>query len=380
MEENGEFDLLPKKEVLGLKKEMNKLEANLGGIKEMKTLPGAMFIVDPHNEDIAVQEARKLHIPIIAITDTNCDPDLIDYVIPGNDDAIRAVKLLSSVIANAVIEANQGEAVNAEMQQAAAEVAAEQSIEEVVRRKRAPAEEARRRDCRVSAAKPIHRRDKKMAITASDVNALRQKTGVGMMDCKKALTEANGDMDKAVEILREKGMATAAKKAGRIAAEGIVDSYIHMGGKVGVLVEVNCETDFVARGDQFKALVHDIALQIAAAKPLYVTKEEVPAEVLEEEKKILKIQAMNEGKPEAIAEKMVQGRIKKYYEDFCLLEQPFVKDSSKTIGQLITEAIASIGEKITVRRFARFEMGEGIEKKKDDLAEEVEKQVSKMKG
>ena len=219
-----------------------------------------------------------------------------------------------------------------------------------------------------------------MAITASDVNALRQKTGVGMMDCKKALTEANGDMDKAVEILREKGMATAAKKAGRIAAEGIVDSYIHMGGKVGVLVEVNCETDFVARGDQFKALVHDIALQIAAAKPLYVTKEEVPADVLEEEKKILKIQAMNEGKPEAIAEKMVQGRIKKYYEDFCLLEQPFVKDSSKTIGQHVTEAIAAIGEKITVRRFVRYEMGEGIEKKKDDLAEEVEKQVSKMKG
>jgi len=214
-----------------------------------------------------------------------------------------------------------------------------------------------------------------MAITASDVNALRQKTGVGMMDCKKALTEANGDMDKAVEILREKGMATAAKKAGRIAAEGIVDSYIHMGGKVGVLVEVNCETDFVARGDQFKELVHDIALQIAAAKPEYITKED-----LDKEKEILKVQAMNEGKPEAIAEKMVQGRIKKYYEDFCLLEQPFVKDTSKTIGTLITEAVAAIGEKITVRRFARFEMGEGLEKKKDDLAEEVEKQVSKMKG
>ena len=201
-----------------------------------------------------------------------------------------------------------------------------------------------------------------------------------MVDCKKALTEANGDMDKAVEILREKGMATAAKKAGRIAAEGIVDSYIHMGGKVGVLVEVNCETDFVARGDQFKELVHDIALQIAAAKPEYITKEEVPQEVLDKEKETLKVQAMNEGKPEAIAEKMVQGRIKKYYEDFCLLEQPFVKDTSKTIGTLITEAVAAIGEKITVRRFARFEMGEGLEKKKDDLAEEVEKQVSKMKG
>ncbi len=218
-----------------------------------------------------------------------------------------------------------------------------------------------------------------MAITASDVNALRQRTGVGMMDCKKALTEANGDMDKAVEILREKGMATAAKKAGRIAAEGVVDSYIHMGGKVGVLVEVNCETDFVARGDQFKALVHDVALQIAASKPLYVTKEEVPQDVLDKEKEILKIQAMNEGKPEAIAEKMVQGRIKKYYEDFCLLEQPFVKDPSKTVGQLITEAIASIGEKITVRRFTRYEMGEGIEKKKEDLQAEVDKQVAKMK-
>lgn len=218
-----------------------------------------------------------------------------------------------------------------------------------------------------------------MAITASDVNALRQRTGVGMMDCKKALTEANGDMDKAVEILREKGMATAAKKAGRIAAEGVVDSYIHMGGKVGVLVEVNCETDFAARGDQFKTLVHDVALQIAASKPLYVTKEEVPQDVLDKEKEILKIQAMNEGKPEAIAEKMVQGRIKKYYEDFCLLEQPFVKDPSKTVGQLITEAIASIGEKITVRRFTRYEMGEGIEKKKEDLQAEVDKQVAKMK-
>lgn len=219
-----------------------------------------------------------------------------------------------------------------------------------------------------------------MEISAKVVKELRERTGAGMMDCKRALQEMDGDMDKAIDFLREKGLASAAKKQGRIAAEGIVDSYIHMGGKVGVLVEVNCETDFVARGDQFKELVHDIALQIAAAKPLYVTKEEVPAEVLEEEQKILKVQAMNEGKPEAIAEKMVQGRIKKYYEEFCLLEQPFVKDSSKTINQLITEAIASIGEKITVRRFARFEMGEGLEKKKDDLAEEVEKQVSKMKG
>lgn len=219
-----------------------------------------------------------------------------------------------------------------------------------------------------------------MAITASDVNTLRQRTGVGMMDCKKALTEANGNMDKAIEILREKGMASAAKKAGRIAAEGIVDSYIHSGGSVGVLLEVNCETDFVARGSQFKELVHDIALHIAAAKPVYISKEEVSQEELAKEREILRQQAINEGKPQNIIEKLVEGRIKKYYEEFCLLEQPFVKDSSKTINQLITEAIAAIGEKITVRRFTRYEMGEGIEKKKEDLADEVQKQVASMKG
>lgn len=219
-----------------------------------------------------------------------------------------------------------------------------------------------------------------MAITASDVNTLRQRTGVGMMDCKKALTEANGNMDKAIEILREKGMASAAKKAGRIAAEGIVDSYIHGGGSVGVLLEVNCETDFVARGSQFKELVHDIALHIAAAKPIYISKEEVSQEELAKEREILRQQAINEGKPQNIIEKLVEGRIKKYYEEFCLLEQPFVKDSSKTINQLITEAIAAIGEKITVRRFTRYEMGEGIEKKKEDLADEVQKQVASMKG
>lgn len=217
-------------------------------------------------------------------------------------------------------------------------------------------------------------------IKSSDIMALREKTGVGMMDCKKALTEANGDMEKAVELLREKGMATAAKKSGRIAAEGIVDSYIHMGGKVGVLIEVNCETDFVARGDKFKELVHDIALHIAAAKPEYVTKDEVPSEILEKEKEILRIQAKNEGKPEKIIERMVEGRIKKYYEDFCLMNQAFVKDTSKTIEQVVTEAISSIGEKITVRRFVRFEMGEGLQKKNEDLAAEVEKQVAKMKG
>ena len=216
--------------------------------------------------------------------------------------------------------------------------------------------------------------------TASDVMNLRQQTGAGMMDCKKALTETNGDMEKAVEFLREKGIATAAKKAGRIAAEGVVDSYIHMGGKVGVLVEVNCETDFVARGEKFKELVHDVALQIAASKPLYVSRDEVPAETLEKEKEILRIQAINEGKPAAIAEKMVEGRIKKYYEDFCLLDQKFVKDPDKTVNDVIVEATAQIGEKISVRRFVRYEMGEGLEKKNENLAEEVAKQVAKAQA
>ena len=216
--------------------------------------------------------------------------------------------------------------------------------------------------------------------TASDVMNLRQQTGAGMMDCKKALTETTGDMEKAVEFLREKGIATAAKKAGRIAAEGVVDSYIHMGGKVGVLVEVNCETDFVARGDKFKELVHDVALQIAAAKPLYVSREEVPAETIEKEKEILRVQAINEGKPAAIAEKMVEGRIKKYYEDFCLLDQKFVKDPEKTVNDIIVEATAQIGEKISVRRFVRYEMGEGLEKKSENLADEVAKQVAKAQA
>jgi elongation factor Ts len=218
-----------------------------------------------------------------------------------------------------------------------------------------------------------------MSFTANDVKELREKTGVGMMDCKKALTEANGDMEKAIEILREKGMATAKKKESRIASEGVVDSYIHMGGKIGVLVEVNCETDFVARADNFKAFVHDIALQIAAANPSYVTEEEVPQEVLEHEKEILRAQALNEGKPAQIIERMVEGRIKKFYQDFCLLDQTFVKNPDKTIQQYLNETIAAIGEKITIRRFVRFVMGEGLEKKADTFADEIQAAVNAVK-
>ena len=210
-----------------------------------------------------------------------------------------------------------------------------------------------------------------MGITASDVKTLREKTGAGMMDCKKALTEANGDMEKAIELLREKGLAAAVKKSGRIAAEGIVDSYIHLGGKIGVLLEVNCETDFVAKTDEFRALVKDIAMQIAAANPKYLRKEDVDTAELEKEREILRAQALNEGKPEKIVDKMVEGRIQKYYKEVCLLEQPFVKDPDKSVQDLVTEKIAKIGENISVRRFARYEMGEGLEKRQDSFVEEV---------
>ena len=208
-------------------------------------------------------------------------------------------------------------------------------------------------------------------ITAALVKELRERTGAGMMDCKKALAATEGDMDKAIDFLREKGLAAAAKKAGRIAAEGLVESYIHGGGRIGVLVEVNCETDFVAKTDAFKSLVKDIAMHIAAANPSYLRREEVPAAELEHEKMVLSEQARNEGKPEKIIEKMVTGRIEKYYNEVCLLEQPFVKDPDKTISDLITESIAKLGENIAIRRFTRYQLGEGIEKKQEDFAAEV---------
>jgi len=214
-------------------------------------------------------------------------------------------------------------------------------------------------------------------ISAASVKELRERTGAGMMDCKKALVETNGDVAKAGDYLREKGLAAAAKKAGRVTAEGLVESYIHGGGRIGVLVEINCETDFVAKTDEFKALVRDIAMQIAAAKPEYVSREEVPEEILAKEKEILAAQAANEGKPEKIIQKMVEGRIEKFYKELCLLEQPFVKDPDKTVKQLITEKVSQIGENISMRRFVRFELGEGLEKRQDDFAAEVAAQAKK---
>ena len=212
--------------------------------------------------------------------------------------------------------------------------------------------------------------------TAQDVAKLRAQTNAGMMDCKKALTESNGDFEKAAIWLREKGIAAAAKKQDRIASEGVVGSYIHMGGKIGVLIEVNCETDFVAKTEAFQQLVKDFAMQVAAANPKYVRREEVPTAELEKEKEILRAQALNEGKPAQIIEKMVEGRVTKFYKDVCLLDQDFVKDSSKTVQQIVNEATLTIGEKISIRRFVRFEMGEGLEKRSDNLAEEVAKQMA----
>ncbi len=216
-----------------------------------------------------------------------------------------------------------------------------------------------------------------MEVTTALVKELRERTQAGMMDCKKALVATDGNIEKAVEYLREKGLSAAVKKAGRIASEGMVDSYIHMGGKIGVLVEVNCETDFVAKTDTFKSLAHDIALQIAASNPQFVSKEEVPTDNLEKEREILRAQALNEGKPEKIVERMVEGRIEKYYKEVCLLEQPFVKNPDITVQDLVNEATLASGEKIAIRRFTRYELGEGIEKKVSDLASEISEMTKK---
>ena len=200
-----------------------------------------------------------------------------------------------------------------------------------------------------------------MEITAAMVKELRQKTGSGILDCRKALDESGGDMEKSIRYLREKGAATAEKKMGRAAREGVVTSYIHAGSRIGVLLEVNCETDFVARTDEFKNLVQDIAMQIAAKRPLYIKREDVPADEVEKEKSILKTQALNEGKPERVVDKIIEGRIEKFFSNTCLLEQEFIKDPDKTIGNLVVEKIATTGENIIVRRFTRYELGEEVE-------------------
>jgi len=213
-------------------------------------------------------------------------------------------------------------------------------------------------------------------ISADEIKTLRERTGAGLMDCKKALTETDGDMDKAIEFLRKKGLAAAAKKAGRAATEGLVLSYIHPNNRVGVLLEVNCETDFVAATEDFKSFCADVAMQIAAMSPQVVSREEADTSQVENERRILREKALAEGKPEKIVDKIVDGQINKYYSDICLLEQKFVKDDKKSIEQLLQEMVARIGENVKIRRFARYELGEGLEKKSQDFAAEVAAQVN----
>jgi elongation factor Ts len=214
-------------------------------------------------------------------------------------------------------------------------------------------------------------------ISAQQVKELRETTGAGMMDCKKALVETNGDMEKAIDYLREKGLAAAAKKSGRIAAEGLVESYIHAGGKIGVMIEVNCETDFVAKTPEFHSFVRDLAMQVAASNPPYLCRDDVPASILDHEREVLKAQALNEGKPAKIIDKMVEGRVDKFYKENCLLEQAFIKDPDKSVTDIVNTQISKIGENIVVRRFTRYQMGEGLEKKVSDFAAEVANAVKK---
>lgn len=221
-----------------------------------------------------------------------------------------------------------------------------------------------------------------MAVSMADIKSLRERTGAGILDCKKALTESDGDVENAIDWLRAKGIAKAAKKSGRSATEGLVASYIHGNGRIGVLVEVNCETDFVAMNDGFKALVDDICMQIAAAAPQYVRREEIPADAFEHEKRVQLARLDEEGgKPdnmpqdrwEMVLEKKIEGRMRKWYEDVCLLEQTYIKDDKKNVQQMLAEKVSTIGENIQIRRFERFVLGEGLEKRQDNLADEVAK-------
>ncbi|HZK29079.1 MAG TPA: translation elongation factor Ts [Clostridia bacterium] len=216
-----------------------------------------------------------------------------------------------------------------------------------------------------------------MQITAQMVKELRELTGAGMMDCKKALEASKGDVESAIKWLRENDLATAEKKSGRIASDGIVDAYIHDGGRIGVLMEVNIETDFAAKNEAFKKLVRDLAMQVAAMNPLYVRREDVPADVVEHEREIARVQAVKAGKPEKIVDKIIDGRIEKYFNEVCLMEQAYIRDESMTCEQLVKEMIGKIGENIKVRRFVRYEMGEGLQKKCEDFAQEVASQLSK---
>ncbi len=358
----------PKKEILGLQKDREKLTKVLGGIRTIKGIPRGLFIVDPKREIIAVTEARRLKIPIVAMVDTNCDPDLIDYIIPGNDDAIRAIKLFSAKMADAVLEGKKRfeERMQAESDKETGAAAPrrleteESDVPESVETK--GAESVPDAPHRESMLRPVRRimqrREGKLDITSAMVKELRVKTGAGMMDCKEALTAADGDFEKAIDYLRKKGMSAATKRSSKAAKDGTVASYIHMGGKIGVMVEVNCETDFVAKTEDFQTMAKDLAMHVAASNPLYVRPEEIPAQSLEREKEIYRSQLVEEKKPEKIWDKIIEGKLKKYFEEVCLMNQKFIKNTDITVGTLVNNMIAKTGENIIVRRFARFQLGE----------------------
>src|SRR6266542_734035 len=288
IEQSPEYKKMGKQELAALNREAAKLRRNLDGILEMSQLPNALVVIDTIREQNAVNEARRLGIPVVAIVDTNADPDIIDYPIAGNDDAIRAIRVILQKLVDAIV---------------------------------------------------------------STSNA-------GFMDCKRALVESGGDLGKAEAILRTKGIASAGKKASRATKEGVVASYIHLQGKVGVLVEVNCETDFVARNENFREFVKDITLHIAAAHPLYVSRADVPGNLIEAEREIYKAQVKD--KPENVADKIVDGKLEKFYSTVCLLEQGFIKNPDVTIRDLLNTKISELGENIVIRRFVRYLVGEPL--------------------
>ena len=371
--QEAQRERLTKKELAGLDKEREKLEKNLTGIKGMKSVPDAVFVIDTRLEAIAVAEARKLKIPVIGVLDTNCDPDEVDVPDPGQRRRAAGHPAVR----------RQGGRRRARRPRPARGAAGGDGGRRRARARTArrapgshpdrltspgPRGPGRRPTPRASPIGPrgfprtdIPKEEELMSISAEVVRQLREETGAGMMDCKSALVEAQGDMEKARDLLRKKGLAAASKRASRTASEGQIGAYIHPGAKVGVLVEVNCETDFVAKTPEFQALVKDVAMHIAAASPAaaqYVSKDEVPAEILEKEKEIYRAQAVAQGKPANVVDRIAEGKVKEYYSTFCLLEQTFVKDPKLTVGQLVQEKIAVIKENIVIRRFSRYRLGE----------------------
>ena len=465
MKEDGTYEQLPKQEVSKLEKERERFEKYLGGLKNMGALPHAVFIIDPHQETIAVAEAQKLGIPVLAITDTNCDPDTIDYIIPGNDDAIRSIKLITGRIADACVEglARRKDALAGREAQGG-------GGGERQGQNRGPKAEVIQAN-RGGRGGPREsnlgkQEDKQMAdVTASMVKELRERTQAGMSDCKSALVEASGEMEKAVELILKKGLAKSAKRAGAAATEGEVRAKLDASGKFGVMVEINSQTDFVARNDDFisfvgnvldiaeksaagedlggkpyassgktveefrqalsgtigeniqvrrwerfdlqgaglvtsyvhlggkigvllelgtetpavaqhaavKEFAENVTLQIAAMSPLYVEKGQIPADAIAKQVEIFNGQLKEDGKPEAAWPKIVEGKKAKWFTEVCLVDQESIVTPGASIDKQRAEVAKVAGGMVTIRRFVRFERGEGIAKKSDDFAAEVAK-------